>query len=140
MAETFIQSIRDYLQTYEPLADGVHLDFVGAEPTEYAVVMLPELQKIEEYIDHGGIYARHFMLNMQAATNEDADRLYNNGFYEAFADWLYTQTTNKVLPALPSGYRALSIEATTNTSLLEVGEALTTGIYMITCRLVYERN
>lgn len=132
--------IQDYLKTYLPLSNGVYLDFVGEQPTEYAVVMLPELEKIEEYIVHGGVYGRHFLLNMRAATNEDADRLINNGFYEAFAEWLYTQTDAGTLPSLPTGYTALSIEALSNGFLMESSEVLSTAVYSINCRLVYERN
>lgn len=132
--------IQDYLKTYSPLSNGVYLDFVGEQPTEYAVVMLPELEKIEEYIVHGGVYGRHFLLNMRAATNEDADRLINNGFYEAFAEWLHTQTDAGTLPSLPTGYTALSIEALSNGFLMETSEVLSTAVYSINCRLVYERN
>ena len=126
--------------TYPPLANGVSLDFVDTEPTEYAVVMLPELAKIEEYIVSGGIYGRHFLLNMRAATNEDADRLVNNGFYEDFAEWLRTQSEAGTLPTLPTGYTALSIEALSNGFLMESSEVLSTAVYSINCRLVYERN
>ena len=140
MANTFVGSIKEYLMTYPPLANGVSLDFVDTEPTEYAVVMLPELEKIEEYIVSGGIYGRHFLLNMRAATVEDADCLVNNGFYEDFAEWLRTQSEAGTLPTLPTGYTALSIEALSNGFLMESSEVLSTAVYSINCRLVYERN
>jgi hypothetical protein len=132
--------IQDYLKTYEPLSNGVYLEYVGEQPTEYAVVMLPELEKIQEYISHGGIYGRHFLLNMRAATNEDADRLINNGFYEDFVEWLETQSEAGTLPLMPSGYNALSIEALSNGFIMESSEVLSTAVYSINCRLVYERN
>jgi len=137
---TITAGIQDYLKTYTPLAGGVYLDYVGDTPTEYAVVMLPELEKIEEWIVSGGIYGRHFLLNMRAATNEDADRLINNGFYEDFAEWLYTQTLAGTLPSLPTGFVAQSIEALGNGFLMESSEALSTAVYSINCRLVYERT
>ena len=137
---TITKGIQDYLKTYPPLADGVYLDFVGEYPTEYAIVMLPELEKIEEYLVSGGVYGRHFLLNMRAATNEDADRLLNNGFYEEFAEWLNSQTEAGTLPSLPTGFTALSIEALSNGFLMESSEVLSTAIYSINCRLVYERN
>jgi len=45
MAEvnSFAQGIKEFLETYTPLAGGVYVEFVGDTPTEYAVVMLPEL-------------------------------------------------------------------------------------------------
>ena len=142
MAEvnSFAQGIKEFLETYTPLAGCVYVEFVGETPTEYAVVMLPELEKIEEYIVSGGIYGRHFLLNMRAATNEDADRLVNNGFYEDFAEWLRTQSEAGTLPTLPTGYTALSIEALSNGFLMESSEVLSTAVYSINCRLVYERN
>ena len=142
MAEvnSFAQGIKEYLETYTPLAGGVYVEFVGETPTEYAVVMLPELEKIEEYIVSGGIYGRHFLLNMRAATVEDADRLQNSGFYEDFQEWLMSQTEAGTLPTLPSGYTALSIEALSNGFLMESSEVLSTAVYSINCRLVYERN
>ena len=137
---TITKGIQDYLMTYPPLADGIYLDFVGENPTEYAIVMLPELEKIEEYLVSGGVYGRHFLLNMRAATNEDADRLLNNGFYEEFAEWLNSQTEAGTLPSLPTGFTALSIEALSNGFLMESSEVLSTAVYSINCRLVYERN
>jgi len=100
---SIVQGIQDYLKTYTPLSGGVYLEFVGEQPTEYAVAMLPELEKIQEYIVHGGIYGRHFLLNMRAATVEDADRLQSSGFFEDFQEWLMSQTEAGVLPTLPTG-------------------------------------
>lgn len=140
MANTFVGSIKEYLMTYPPLANGVSLDFVDTEPTEYAVQMLPELEKIEEYIAGGGIYGRHFLLNMRAATAEDADRLQNNGFFESFQDWLYEQSFLGNLPELPDGFKPQSIEALSNGFMMEASETLTTAVYSINCRLVYERE
>jgi hypothetical protein len=137
---SIVQGIQDYLKTYTPLSGGVYLEFVGEQPTEYAVVMLPELEKIQEYISHGGIYGRHFLLNMRAATVEDADRLQSSGFFEDFQEWLMSQTEAGVLPTLPTGYTALSIEALSNGYLMESSEVLSTAVYSINCRLVYERN
>ena len=134
------QGLKTFLETYTPLSGGVYVEFVGEQPTEYSVVMLPELEKIEEWIVSGGIYGRHFLLNMRAATNEDADRLINNGFYEDFAEWLRTQSDAGTLPSLPTGYTALSIEALSNGFLMESSEVLSTAVYSINCRLVYERN
>ena len=140
LPSTITQGIKTFLETYSPLSGGVYVEFVGEKPTEYSIVMLPELEKIEEYISHGGVYGRHFLLNMRAATNEDADRLQNNGFYEDFAEWLYTQSEAGTLPSLPSGYTALSIEALSNGFLMESSEVLSTAVYSINCRLVYERT
>jgi len=140
LPSTITQGIKTFLETYSPLSGGVYVEFVGEKPTEYSIVMLPELEKIEEWIVSGGIYGRHFLLNMRAATNEDADRLQNNGFYEDFAEWLYTQSEAGTLPSLPSGYTALSIEALSNGFLMESSEVLSTAVYSINCRLVYERN
>ena len=137
---SFVQGIKEYLETYSPLSGGVYVEFVGEQTTEYAVVMLPELEKIEEYIVSGGIYGRHFLLNMRAATAEDADRLQANGFFESFSDWLRTQSEDGVLPSLPEGNKALWIEALSNGFLLEASEVLTTAVYSINCRLVYERT
>ena len=134
------QGIKTFLETYSPLSGGVYVEFVGEQPTEYSVVMLPELEKIEEWIVSGGIYGRHFLLNMRAATVEDADRLQSSGFFEDFQEWLMSQTEAGVLPTLPSGYTALSIEALSNGYLMESSEVLSTAVYSINCRLVYERN
>lgn len=134
------QGIKTFLETYSPLSGGIYVEFVGEQPTEYSVVMLPELEKIQEYISHGGIYGRHFLLNMRAATNEDADRLQSSGFFEDFQEWLMSQTEAGVLPTLPTGYTALSIEALSNGYLMESSEVLSTAVYSINCRLVYERN
>ena len=60
LPSTITQGIKTFLETYSPLSGGVYVEFVGEKPTEYSIVMLPELEKIEEYISHGGVYGRHF--------------------------------------------------------------------------------
>jgi hypothetical protein len=67
------------------------------------------------------------------------ERIENSGFYETLADWLEEQTKAGNLPTLDAGKTAESIEAVTWGFVYQQGESAT-GIYQITCKLVYEQE
>jgi hypothetical protein len=73
------------------------------------------------------------------STADDLERLETAGFYEAFADWLETQTYLESFPTLATNQTATKIESTGWAFLYEQGVS-DTGIYQIQCKLTYEQT
>ncbi len=138
---SIIGALQTYIKTYSDLKTGapVWVDYLGLTPTEYAIIPLPGARIVESFIDGSSIREYPFALQSTESTADDLERLETNGFFEAFADWLESQSESDVLPTLDSGQSAIKIEATGWGYLFEQGES-ETGIYNIQCMLQYEEE
>jgi len=138
---SIISALKTYIQTYTGLKDDapVWVDYIGPNPTEYAIIPLPGSKIIEQYITGGSMREYPFAFQSAEYTADELERLETSGFFEAFADWLESQTTAGVLPTLGAKQTALEIEATSWAYLYEQGNS-ETGIYQVQCRLIYEQE
>jgi len=136
-----IGAIQTYLAGYSQLKTGapVWVDYLGPGATEYSVVALPGQRIAATYLDGTTIREFPFAFQSVESTADDPERLANIGFFEAFADWLETQTEAGVLPSLGAKQTAEKVEATLGGYLMQVGESAT-GIYQISCKLTYEQQ
>mgnify|MGYP001276938573 CR=1 FL=1 len=137
---SILSALRTYLKTYSGLKSDapVWVQYLGNVPTEYSIVPLPGNNIIESYINGGSLREYPFAFQSMESTADDLARLENQGFYEAFADWLETQTESEIFPTLDTGKKPVLIETTNWGYLFEEGES-DRGIYQITCRLQYEQ-
>lgn len=137
---TIIDALNTYFLAYSSLKTGAPLwvDFLGQVPTEYSISPLPGNRVLEAYISGGSKRQFPFAFSSMESTADNLERLANIGFYEAFADWLESQTLANVLPALAAGKTPTELEALDSGYLFEQGES-GTGIYQIQCRLIYEQ-
>src|SRR5919109_1334645 len=108
---SLIASVREYLLTYDGLEDaaGFLVDVLNKNPTQYALVPLPGVKIIEEYIDGRSRRQYPFALQSMESVADDAARMATNEFYEAFADWLEAQSEVGNLPTLDDGKTPESI-------------------------------
>lgn len=138
---SLLSSIKTYIAGYSQLATGAPLwvDYLGGEPTGYAIIPLPGTKVVETYLDGSSLREYPFAFQSMELTADEAERLDNNGFFEAFADWLETQSNAGTLPTLASGKTAVSIEALGWAFIYESGESQT-AIYSIQCKLTYEQR
>jgi hypothetical protein len=138
---SIINSVRSYLATYTGLKTGAPLwvDFLGNNPSEYAVIPLAGSKVIESYINGSSQREFPFAFQSMESTADDLERLENSGFFETFADWLETQSEAGTLPTLGTGQTSELIEATGWGYLYEQGNS-DTGVYQIQCRLVYDQD
>lgn len=138
---SIIAAVRSYLATYSELEDGapVWVDFLGPQATEYAVVPLAGEKVVDRYLNGGSLREFPFAFRSMESTADDLERLENAGFYEAFSDWLESQTLAETLPDLGVKKTAVAIEATGWAYLYEEGKS-DTAIYQINCRLEYEQE
>jgi len=136
---SLISAVQTYILTYTGLASGapVWVNHLNALPVAYAIVPLPGVRTLETYLDESRLREFPFALQIMASTADDAARLDAIAFGESFADWLEAQTQAGTLPALDAGKTSFGIEATVWGHLFEQG-ASDTGVYQITCRLIYE--
>ena len=137
---SMISAVRDYFLLYEGMENGIiHIDTLGKKPTEYAIIPVPGARIVEKYLDGGSLREFPFLIQSVESTVDELERIENSGFYESLADWLEEQTDAENFPNLGTGKTAESIEAMTWGFVYEQSESQT-GIYQITCKLVYEQT
>jgi hypothetical protein len=137
---SMIASVHNYLLTYSGMANAlIHVDALGSKPTEYAVIPLPGARITRKYLHGGSEREFPFLIQSVESTADELERIENSGFYESLAEWFETQTEAEILPILGAGKTAESIQAESWGFVYEQG-ASATGIYQITCKLVYEQE
>jgi hypothetical protein len=138
---SIISAVKTYLKTYSGLKSGapVWVDYLGPTPTEYAVMPASGARTVEQYINGGSMREFPFTFQAMRSTADELERLETVGFYEAFADWLETQSNTGALPTLGAKQTPTKIEAVTWGYLFEEGNS-ETGIYQILCKLTYEQT
>ena len=138
---SIISAIKTYLKTYTGLKTNapVWVDFLGPLPTEYAVIPLAGGRVLESYIDGSSLREYPFAFQSMESTADELERLETQDFYEAFAEWLESQTEIGTLPTLATGKTAVDIMATGWGYLYEQGQS-ETGVYQIQCKLFYKQD
>jgi hypothetical protein len=112
------------------------VDYLGSEPTQYAIIPIAGGRIVERYINGGSVREFSFAFQSMESTADDLERLETSGFYEALADWFEQQTEIDNLPTLDAGKTAIALEALNWAFLFEQGNS-ETGIYQIQARLTY---
>lgn len=138
---SLIAAIQEYIKTCSKLENGapVWVDYLGGDPTQYAVVPLGGSRIVETYLSGASLREFPFAFQSMESTADDLERLETAGFFEAFADWLESQTEAGTLPSLGTKQTAESIEALGWAYLFEQGGS-DTGVYQIQCKLVYSQQ
>lgn len=138
---SLISAVRTYLAGYTELKDDAPLwvDYLGPNPTEYAISPLAGPRIVERYLDGGSLREFPFGFQSMESTADDLERLETIGFFEAFADWLEAQTNSGAFPTLGAKQTPIRIEALGWGYLYEQGIS-DTGIYQVQCKLTYEQQ
>ena len=137
---SIISAVRTYLASYTGLKTGAPLwvNYLGSEPTEYAIVPLPGPKVVATYLNGGSVREFPFAFQSMESTADDLERLESSGFYESLADWFESQTAIGTLPTLATKQTATAIEALSWAYLFEQGKS-ESGIYQVQCKLTYEQ-
>lgn len=138
---SIIGSVKSYIAGYAGLEENAPLwvNHLASEAINYSIVPIPGKKIIETYLNGGTVREYPFSFQSTRLTSDEAERLDNLGFYEAFSDWLEQQTNNDILPDLGDGKTAWSLLATNWAFLQEEGQS-DTAIYSIQCKLTYEQE
>ena len=95
MADTIIQSLRDYFLTCPLMGDSaINVDYLPEGPeVEYSIDTTPATEIVKQYID--GSSVRQYLFVIRSVNDYGPDvlqNLANSGFYENLAAWLEAQT------------------------------------------------
>ena len=114
---TIIESVRAWLRTYPPLAEGrLGVDYLPEEARTYSVDSVPAEETVKRYLDGS---AKKRFLFVLASREFQGDNIQGNtenlAFYEAFSRCVEAQNRRpKHLPELDNGRTAQRVEVTTS--------------------------
>jgi len=137
---SMIDAVQSYIKTYSFLIENapVWVDYIGNEPTQYAISPLPGARITETNIDDSTTREFMFAFEMVGLTVDDVTRLQNLEFFEVFAKWLEAQSKIGILPTLATGETPEKIQALGWGYLFDNSES-GTGVYQIQCKLIYSQ-
>lgn len=137
MSDSVIAGVREFICACPLLADGkVNVDYLGAEPTEYAIERVSGDETLKEYCDGGKLKQFVFLFSSREWIGRRVeDHLKISEFYENFAQWLQEMSRAGTLPQIGAGKSPQTIGAVSSGSLYDqAGEC---AKFQIRCRLVY---
>lgn len=118
------------------------VDYLGADPTEYAIYMSPS--NLKSSVDIFGkvwldtVQEQNFVFASREQHSPDVlQALANHGFYDDVIRWIVTQNDAENFPQIPDG-EVISILPTMTQYLFEAGAS--TGRYQISCKMKYRRK
>lgn len=118
------------------------VDYLGADPTEYAIYMSPS--NLKSSVDIFGkvwldtVQEQNFVFASREQHSPDVlQALANHGFYDDVIRWIVTQNDAENFPQIPDG-EVISILPTMTQYLFEAGA--NTGRYQISCKMKYRRK
>lgn len=131
-----VSNLKTFLQTYAGFVGPTWVNNLDSKTEEYSIIPLPGPRTVSTDIVGNKTREYPFAIQSVKSTAAELERLETIGFFEAFSDWLDTQTDTGVLPNLGTGKEAESITAINWAFLYQQGESQT-GIYQVQCILTY---
>ncbi len=133
-----IEKIREYLIENNVIDEEyrINVDFLGEEPTEFAIVPIPINPILEQYVD--GSSLRQYQFQLISCNYYSADimqNMANSSFYEKLYDLI---EKNNDLGILPNIDGVESIECLNNGAILDAGT--NTARYSIQIKVTYEKE
>lgn len=131
---SFIQDNCSFLEEFDTLFPIVNLDKLEEKTPSYSIESVPSEPVVKRYMDGSSVRKLTFYLCSRNlyGMNENVD---TSEFYERFSEWLEDCNTNKTLPELRDGKRALKFIANTDGY---ANDAEATYVqYQIQCELRY---
>jgi hypothetical protein len=130
-----IEKIRQYLIDNGIIDENcrINVDFLGEEPTEFAIVSIPVDPILEKYLD--GSSLRQYQFQLISVNSYGADviqNMENSSYYEKLYSLIEDNNSNEILPNIDGIY---SIECLNNGSILDAGT--NTARYAIQMRITY---
>ena len=135
-----LQAFADWLHGCPLLADQrLNVNYLGAEPVEYAIIEAPTTPVLQSYLDGSSIRQRAVAITAVKDYSSDLlQQLAETGFWEAFAQWVETQNEAETLPDLGNGKTSLVVEVSATHYLLQT--TAQTARYQIQLLLTYEQE
>lgn len=135
--DSIIKGITDYFVECPLLKDGVfRIDTLGPDPVEYTIETGIFDPVIQPYVD--GSSDRQYQFQFGSREFYSMDRIQNienSTFYERFADWVEQNSIKGILPDMPDGMEAESLEVLSPGYIFD--GAMKNARYQISLRLLY---
>ena len=142
MVETasIIESLAGYFLTCPLLKDGYfHVDFLGPDPVEYTLEVLPCDPIVKRYVN--GDTLRRYLFVFGSREYYSADRTQNIGnvaFYEELSDWVEERSRAGDFPELPDGLSPDGLRTVSSGYLFD--ESMESARYQIQLELIYYKE
>lgn len=139
-----VEALRDWFRECPYLQKGNRfgVDYLSADPTEYAIYMSPS--SLTSYVDITGEVivkpVQELSFNFASREKHSSDvlqALANHGFYDGVINWIIKQNKLKNFPEIADG-TVISIMPSMTQYLFEAGA--NSGRYQISCKMKYRRN
>lgn len=134
---SIVESLSEYFLRCPLLKDGYfHVDFLGSDPVEYTLEVLPCDPIVRRYVD--GSTLRRYLFAFGSREYYSADRTQNIGniaFYEEMSGWVEGQSKLGDLPDLPEGLSAEEMWTVSSGYLFD--ESMESARYQIQIGLIY---
>lgn len=132
-----IEKIRQYLIDIDIIDEDyrINVDFLGENPTEFAIVPIPVDPILEKHVD--GSSLRQYQFQLISCNDYGADVLQNmsnSKFYEYLYDLIESNNKEEILPDI-NGIE--SIECLNNGAILDA--TTNTARYSIQMKITYEK-
>ena len=133
-----INKIREYLIKNNVIDEEcrINVDFLGEEPTEFAIVPIPINPVLERHVD--GSSLRQYQFQLISCNYYGADvmqNMANSSFYEELYDLIEKNNDSGILPNIDG---VESIECLNNGGILDAGT--NTARYSIQIKVTYEKE
>ena len=133
-----INKIREYLIKNNVIDEEcrINVDFLGEEPTEFAIVPIPINPVLERHVD--GSSLRQYQFQLISCNYYGADvmqNMANSSFYEELYDLIEKNNDSGILPNIDG---VESIECLNNGAILDAGT--NTAKYSIQIKVTYEKE
>lgn len=137
---TVSEAIIKWLKTFNPeeyrKMDSIDTDIQAAEVETYSLVKEP-VQNVKAYMSEKKVYTDHYMIQARLSSNNNTDRIENNGFGEALENWVREQNSKRVFPALENA-KVQKISITTPFYIERTGT--NNCVYQMTVAIKYEKE
>lgn len=137
MANHIIDAVTDYFLACPLLADGTfHVDALGPKSVQYVIETSMFTPHVQWYVN--GDEERQYQFSFGSREFYSMDRIQNmqnSGFYEDLCDWVEAQSRAGILPVLPEGMTAESIEVMSPGYIYDVTGKF--ARYQMPMRLIY---
>ena len=139
---SIVEAVRTYLADCELIDElaPLSVDNVKLDGTNYSINPIPVDSLLKEYINGDSEMQFQFLFLTKANTDTDAQYISNQAFYQSLSEWFESQTDVGDLPDLDfdtTGKKSMELKALNSGYLSNVEEGGQSGIYQITCQLIY---
>ena len=111
---TVSEAVIKWLKTFDPAErqkmERIDTDIQSAEVESYSLIKEPT-QNVKKFLSGKQEITEHYAIMARLTSQTNTDRIENNGFGEALAEWVSEQDRNKNYPDI--GMKAQAISVTT---------------------------